>query len=361
MNKKLVLVISSNQLLKEIIHETQRDRVSSKILDCEPNLALSKIQNLKPDVILIDEMVDTAYLEKILAQVRKLERTRSIVINLQKNEIILIDSRRATIKRVTDLTEAIMTEYMQNTSVLSKNDILIDVETANNLANIYGFLATIFDTRPDSELVRRLKALGMSSFVGSDATYDVTEEIIEGLSQMSVFFKDTSNSPEEEVVQQLAIDWTRLFRGLSPDYGPPPPYEAVYIDDGRTHTEIMEALNHFYHDCGSIVEEDYTNRIDYLGLELAFLAFLSEREALHLQAGDIDQSNYYRDKARDFIDQHIGLWAEKFFASAVEYAKTDFFQGFLVFARGVIAQIVEQNQEMDTKEARIENAVSPQQ
>lgn len=101
-----ILIVCTNPLFKEVINEIIAHVQSETIeLSCEE--ALTRICELRPDVIIIDETIAPPYFEGLLAEARSLQKTRTIVLNPIQNEITLLDSRRSTLRKVDDLMEAI--------------------------------------------------------------------------------------------------------------------------------------------------------------------------------------------------------------------------------------------------------------
>ena len=103
-----ILIVSANPLFKEVIVETAA-KYRSEFVELSPEEALTKICELKPDVIIIDEKIQSPYFENLLAESRALDKTRTIVLNPIQNEIILLDSQRSTLRKAGDLMEAIST------------------------------------------------------------------------------------------------------------------------------------------------------------------------------------------------------------------------------------------------------------
>jgi chemotaxis response regulator CheB len=101
-----ILIVSTNPLFKEVIIATVA-QFNIELIELSPEETLTKICDLKPDVIIIDETIKPPYFEDLLAEARGLEKTRLIVLNPAQNEIVLLDSHRATVRRVDDLIEAI--------------------------------------------------------------------------------------------------------------------------------------------------------------------------------------------------------------------------------------------------------------
>jgi chemotaxis response regulator CheB len=101
-----ILIVSTNPLFKEVIVATV-DTFKTELIELSPAEALTRICELRPDVIIIDETITPSYFEALLAKARGLQKTRTIVLNPTQNEIILLDSRRATLRKVDDLIEVI--------------------------------------------------------------------------------------------------------------------------------------------------------------------------------------------------------------------------------------------------------------
>jgi TorA maturation chaperone TorD len=187
--------------------------------------------------------------------------------------------------------------------------------------------------------VRRLRTVGIDAFVRMTEEEDASPDLVQGLSEMAAFIDDTKDQSEEEVEQRLGVDWTRLFRGISPNYGPTPPYEGVYQGGQRDPVEVLRLINAIYHENGVTIGEESPNRPDYIGLELDFLRFLAEREAEAWEQEEEGLAQSYAEKGRAFFQEHLGAWAWKFCDHALEHARTDFYRGFLRLTKGVMAEI----------------------
>jgi len=334
----IIVLISSNPLFREIIYQATSDCSESKPIEVDPALAPSVICKHKPEVIIIDETIDPLHLEQALAAARELPRTRTILLNPKQNDIVLFDSRRATIRKVDDLMEAIMTKNNGHNHTSEDREIPATAATARIWGGIYGFLAALFNQRPDADLVKRLRSIGVDAFISLTGGDEISEDVSQGLNEMAHFVEKTLEQPETEVEQTLAVDWTRLFRGLSPSYGPPPPYEGVYREDGKNHNEVIRSLNQIYGECGAAIGEEYADRPDYIGLELGFLSFLAEQEAEAWEQNDRELALSYQERARSFFNEHPGAWGEKFLTIAMKHARTDFYLGFLRLSLGVLSQ-----------------------
>jgi chemotaxis response regulator CheB len=119
-----ILIVSTNPLFKEIIVSTV-GQFNGEVIELNPEEALTRICTLRPDVIIIDETIMPPYFEDLLAEARSLHKTRTIVLNPTQNEILLLDSRRATLKKADDLIEAIanMSEKSIQGSTTEKSEV----------------------------------------------------------------------------------------------------------------------------------------------------------------------------------------------------------------------------------------------
>jgi TorA maturation chaperone TorD len=208
-------------------------------------------------------------------------------------------------------------------------------EQAQLRAEMYRFLANMFNQRPNAEFVIRLRTLGLNMFA-SNKDEEIHPDIATGFQEMVSFVEATSKDKDEQVEQALAVDWTRLFRGVSPSYGPPPPYEGVHTGEKSNQAQILQSVTGFYHEHSVEVSEESDNRPDYIGIELEFLCHISEREAEAWEQGENESALHYQAVSKNFLENHLGRWAWKFCDLAIEEAKTDFYRGFLRVTKGVL-------------------------
>ena len=169
---------------------------------------------------------------------------------------------------------------------------------ARTRGSMFDFLATLLNQRPDLELVRKLRSSSLEVLIGQAEASAPGSQVVQGLREMARFVESTSKDPEKEVETALGVDWTRLFRGVTPRYGPPPPYESIYADTGETDLGTIRSLIEFYWASGAQLENKAANRPDYLGLELSFLCFLAEEEAKAWESGNEELAQSYQEKAR---------------------------------------------------------------
>jgi TorA maturation chaperone TorD/Pyruvate/2-oxoacid:ferredoxin oxidoreductase delta subunit len=105
----------------------------------------------------------------------------------------------------------------------------------------------------------------------------------------------------------LEQEYTRLFVGPGPPVAHP--YESVYREGrtmGRTTLDVRRQL----------VEEGLgpeDRRLpDHIGIELAFMAHLADREALAWDTGDLDTGRAYVQRQGAFLRDHLLAWLPQF-------------------------------------------------
>ena len=338
--KRRGLLIRSDSLFTDAIEGLLTGFAELDITILDYQLGCEVIPELQPEVIIVDECLPPEDLDQVLALARSLRECRVIMLDPARNDFVLVQSHRATIREVEDLMNAIRGEINGMSPELASVDHQRYADEARLRAEMYRFLTQMFNQRPDSEFVRRLRVLGVNSF--SLSTEDeLNPEVSRGLQEMGSFIEATSAAPEEQVKEELAVDWTRLFRGVSPSYGPPPPYEGVYIEGADSPSEILQTVVQTYHEYSVDVNKEAANRPDYIGIELDFLRHLNACESKAWEKGQDKTALGYQEAGRNFLLNHLGRWACKFCDLAIEDAKTDFYRGFLRLTKGVLNEEIE--------------------
>ena len=134
----------------------------------------------------------------------------------------------------------------------------------------------------------------------------------------------------------LAADWSRLFKGVGKDFGPPPPYEGLYRNGGETCPDVLQELNRVYQRNGLTISQDHANRPDFIGFELDFVRHLAIREAEAWEKNDFEAARKQSSITEEFMDQHLKSWVEKYCEKAREKAETGFYRGVINLVDAVV-------------------------
>jgi TorA maturation chaperone TorD len=141
----------------------------------------------------------------------------------------------------------------------------------------------------------------------------------------------------DELRTGLAVERTRLLRGVKPGYGPPPPYESVYV--GSDQGPLMQAsvaVRQAYAEAGVGLPEEVKDQPDFIGLELDFMRHLTEKEAQAWAAADPEEALKVLEKERAFLEEHITRWIPRFCDVMHQEARLDFYRGIARMTKGFV-------------------------
>ncbi len=223
----------------------------------------------------------------------------------------------------------------------SKLGVKEHADLARARAAFSSFLTIHFNVLPDEKFVkqmRRKEILSMLEVLPKDES--VNEDISSGASLMYNFLKETYNDKPAQLSEKLGVDRTRLYRGISPVYGPPPPYEMVW---SKTWSDLalLQVLAGIYRENGLAPSTEIVDRMDYLGLELEFMHALSMRETEAWEANKPEVANSLIEIQIKFFNEHLKQWVPDFVQKALEFVKTDFYHGHLLMLKGFILELGE--------------------
>ncbi|RMD70174.1 MAG: hypothetical protein D6819_04930 [Gammaproteobacteria bacterium] len=194
-------------------------------------------------------------------------------------------------------------------------------------SRIYWFLGQLYLERPDDRLLETLRGLPR------EAPWGPLREAVRG-----------------ESAESLAVEFTRLFRGIREGYGPPPPYESLYREGrimGQSTLDVMER----YRQAGFGIIEPSAGPQDHLGVELRFMAMLclEEMEAAGRDEGDEVQRRLAQQ--RDFLISHLGAWLPHYRQVLVQACKKAFYREAVCLTEAFVASEVMRLESLEEKEA----------
>lgn len=184
-------------------------------------------------------------------------------------------------------------------------------------AAAYERIAYCFLARPDENFMNSMVA----AFSSNDAPW---------ADAFGAFGGRIAEIGEEAALQELSVDRTRLFKGLTPD-GPTPPYQSLFRQEKRS--DSLALISSIYHEAGfdpSLIARDAP---DQLGIELIFMAFLLRR-----QIACTDGDEKWDLAAKAFFEKNLEPFALSFAKVMAGEARTDFFRGYAVLLECFIAE-----------------------
>ena len=168
--------------------------------------------------------------------------------------------------------------------------------TAEERGNLYGFLAAVYRAEPTVELLRQLKEPPvLDALAGAGASLD----------------GDILGSPETQLAEELAIEYTRLFLGPGKHVSP---HGSVHMpgEDGLLWRDSTVAAKMFMESLGVNLDPEYTGLPDHISVELEFMQKLAQAEARAWHTGDRAKATSYRLIEKEFLDNHLSKWVPVF-------------------------------------------------
>ena len=135
----------------------------------------------------------------------------------------------------------------------------------------------------------------------------------------------------------LEWDFNRLFVG--PGEMLAPPWESVYRSKTKlTFQEPTLQVRAVYERFGVQAPAVHREPDDHLGLELAFVATLSDLAAAAAARDDTAQLATCCQTQKDFLQDHLLAWAPACLALVEKHADTDYYRGAARLALGSLAE-----------------------
>ncbi len=203
----------------------------------------------------------------------------------------------------------------------ARNDM---AEMARGRSNVYGLLAAVFRAEPSAALLAGLKAPEFADVLGS---LDLSLE------------EEFRNAPCEKLVEDLAIEFTRLFIGPGPHISP---HESTNIDYGNAMEATLwgpetVAVKTFIEATGLEYDDSFTDMPDHISAELEFMQKLTTKEAEAWAEPNEEVATNIQAIERRFLDEHLSRWVSPFCDKVIERSGHPFYQDFADVTKGFVA------------------------
>jgi TorA maturation chaperone TorD len=139
-------------------------------------------------------------------------------------------------------------------------------DTAQERSNIYGLLSIMYSQEPTSALIQQIKDPVFREGLAS-AGIKLEEELL--------------NQPEEKLLEDLAVEYTRLFLGPGRHISP---HESVHHerdadgDWGNLWGKSTVEVKKFIETAGLEYKSEYSGLPDHISVELEFMQEVTKRE-----------------------------------------------------------------------------------
>ncbi len=184
---------------------------------------------------------------------------------------------------------------------------------ARQRSNVYGLLATVYRQEVTSGLLQQLKDpqfLGVLSDLGIQLGDD--------------FFQRN----EEELLEEMAVEYTRLFLGPGKHVSP---HESVNLqrDDagqGQLWGESTVEVKKFIESAGLDYTSEYKGLPDHISVELEFMQEVILREEQAWRENDKDGALYCMKIEKKFVEEHLSRWIPIFCDKVIREAELPFYR-----------------------------------
>jgi len=181
---------------------------------------------------------------------------------------------------------------------------------ATERSNLYGFLAAVYREEPTPEFLRRLRD---PPFLRALAAAGVALD------------QDLLSLPEEELVSELALEYTRLFLGPGKHVSP---YASVHLPagGGSLYGASTTAVKRFIESTGAQYRPEYRGLPDHISVELEFMQQVALAEAEAWDSHDREQAKKCMSTEKEFIDTHLAGWVPVFCEKVCQRAELSFYR-----------------------------------
>ena len=153
------------------------------------------------------------------------------------------------------------------------------IETAGHRSNIYSFLSLVFHSEVTKTLLEHIK----------------DQSFLSMLSDMGVNFDDDFLSkPEDVLIEDLAVEYARLFLGPDKHISP---HESVHHERGDGDWGVLWGkstveVGKFIETAGLKYEKKYSGLPDHISVELEFMQQATSSEAQAWKSNDSEGALY---------------------------------------------------------------------
>ncbi len=200
---------------------------------------------------------------------------------------------------------------------------------AKNRSDIYGLLATLYRQEVTSDLLQQIKD---PQFLGvlADLGFDVMKEFL--------------LKPEKEQLEDLAVEYSRLFLGPGKHVSP---HESVHHkrEDGqwgKLWGASTAEVKQFIEATGLGYSDDFKGLPDHITVEFEFMQQLTLREEQAWKEEDSDKAAACRNVEKKFIEEHLIRWIPVFCEKVIQDSQLPFYRSFAELTKNFIEHEMEE-------------------
>ena len=196
-------------------------------------------------------------------------------------------------------------------------------EIAKARAKVYGLLADVFREEPSEALLSKLEE---PEFSGALQSLDVSlDEVFE-------------NSSQKQLVEDLALEFTRLFIGPGSHISP---HESMHVEARSGEKQSLWGaqtvkVKKFMAAAGLKVDDSFSGMPDHLTAEFEFMQKLLLKEAEAWVSGEHELGANILKIEKRFYEEHLSKWVTNFCDRVIDAAGHPFYKQFSEVTKGFI-------------------------
>lgn len=194
---------------------------------------------------------------------------------------------------------------------------------------MYEFLARIFRSEADQELLEALMCAGLDRETG-------VQEIDNGYRALAGWLATVNGT----TVDALRIEYARIFLGAGLKGGGAAfPYESVYTSPrGLLMQEARDRVVDWYRTQGLQLAAGVADAEDHLAIELEFVAYLCGSAARAYSSGEMEQAQRYLRAQKAFVAGHLLNWVPRFCGDVERLASSGFYRSIAHIASAYLVE-----------------------
>ena len=216
------------------------------------------------------------------------------------------------------------------------------IAVAGHRSDIYGLLATLYRQEPTCDLLEQIRS----------------PEFIEVLSHWGGELEaDFLSRPEGELLEEMAVEYTRLFLGPGRHVSP---HESVHHERedgqwGQLWGASTVEVKKFIEATGLEYETKYRGLPDHISVELELLEALTRREEEAWAEDDEEGAGRCLDMERRFLDEHLIRWVVPFCDKVIAAAELSFYRTLASLTKKFIEFDWQESMRLEKSEPRRTN------
>lgn len=189
-------------------------------------------------------------------------------------------------------------------------------------SNIYYLLSSVFLNRPSYKVIKVV--------LNEDFLFGISRVIDDdrGVKLLKRFAKNFRHSRKE--YEALANEYRELFLASGSRYVIP--YETAYREE-----DVLEDVKNMFR-VARINTARLHEPLDHFGIELWFMYCICYMEARGWTKRNRDFALRCLEMGREFLENHLLLWAGKLCDQIIVHSKLDFYKGVAGITKGYIKQ-----------------------